>query len=89
MNQNKTVSQEIKALRHPFLRELFRENGFNLAMTLVSGLIIGVTTYIICFVGLKLGVKFGTKLSGNAKIVGGLILIGIGIEIFIKGMLGV
>ncbi|WP_034446731.1 manganese efflux pump MntP [Butyrivibrio sp. AE2032] len=67
----------------------FTISDYNLAMTLVSGLIIGVTTYIICFVGLKLGVKFGTKLAGNAKIVGGLILIGIGIEIFIKGMLGI
>lgn len=59
---------------------------YNTAMTFVSGLIIGITTYIICFIGLKLGVKFGTKLSGNAKIIGGLILIGIGIEIFVKGV---
>ncbi|MBQ7614983.1 MAG: manganese efflux pump [Butyrivibrio sp.] len=59
---------------------------YNAAMTFASGLIIGITTYIICFIGLKLGVKFGTKLSGNAKIIGGLILIGIGIEIFVKGI---
>ena len=59
---------------------------YNAAMTFASGLIIGITTYIICFIGLKLGVKFGTKLSGNAKIIGGLILIGIGIEIFVKGV---
>jgi putative Mn2+ efflux pump MntP len=56
-------------------------------MTLASGLIIGAVTYVICLVGLKLGVKFGTRLAGNAKIVGGLILIGIGIEIFLKGIL--
>ena len=61
---------------------------YNAVMTLASGLIIGAVTYIICFIGLKLGVKFGTRLAGNAKIVGGIILIGIGIEIFIKGMIG-
>ena len=65
----------------------FTISEYNAAMTFVSGLIIGITTYIICFIGLKLGVKFGTKLAGNAKIVGGLILIGIGIEIFVKSFL--
>ncbi len=59
-------------------------NGYEM---LVSALIIGAVTYIICFFGLKLGTMFGTRLAGNAKILGGLILIGIGLEIFIKGML--
>ena len=36
MRPDKTAKEEIKALRRPFLRELFRENRFNLAMTLVS-----------------------------------------------------
>ncbi len=67
----------------------FTISEYDLLMTLASGFIIGLVTYIICFIGLKLGVKFGTKLAGNAKIIGGLILIGIGIEIFIKGMLGI
>ena len=66
----------------------FTISDYNAAMTFAAGLIIGLVTYIICFMGLKLGVKFGTKLAGNAKILGGLILIGIGIEIFIKGMIG-
>ena len=47
MNQNKTVSQEIKALRRPFLRELFRENGFNLAMTLVSAALMAAGQLVI------------------------------------------
>ncbi len=67
----------------------FTISEYDLLMTLASGFIIGLVTYIICFIGLKLGVKFGTKLAGNAKIIGGLILIGIGIEIFVKGMLGI
>ena len=61
---------------------------YNWGEMFVSTLIIGAVTYVICMVGLKLGVKFGTRLAGNAKIVGGLILIGIGLEIFIKGMIG-
>ena len=47
MSQNKTVSQEIKALRRPFLRELFHENGFNLAMTLVSAALMAAGQLVI------------------------------------------
>ena len=38
--------------------------------------------------GLFLGKKFGTKLSNKATILGGVILILIGIEIFITGLIG-
>lgn len=54
---------------------------------LVEALIIGVVTLIICLCGLVLGRKFGTKLAGKASILGGVILIGIGLEIFIKSFL--
>jgi len=37
--------------------------------------------------GLFLGKKFGTKLSGKASILGGVILILIGLEIFITGII--
>ncbi|WP_081677283.1 manganese efflux pump [Butyrivibrio sp. WCD3002] len=47
-----------------------------------------VVTFVICIVGLKIGRKFGLKLAGRATILGGIILIGIGIEIFVKGFLG-
>ena len=30
--------KEIKALRRPFLKELFRENKFNLSMTVLAAL---------------------------------------------------
>ncbi|MBO6000766.1 MAG: manganese efflux pump [Spirochaetales bacterium] len=56
-------------------------------MALVSALIIGVITYFICLGGLVLGKKFGTKLSSKASILGGIILIAIGLEIFLKGIL--
>ena len=54
---------------------------------LVSCLIIGVLTFFICFAGLWIGKKFGTKLADKAAIFGGLVLIIIGIEIFITGIL--
>ena len=46
----------------------------------------GVATSFICMAGLRIGKKFGTKLSGKASILGGIILIGIGLEIFISGV---
>ena len=59
---------------------------YNLVMALVAGLIIAIVTFILCMIGLVLGKKFGTKFSGKAEILGGIILIGIGIEIFVKGI---
>lgn len=60
---------------------------YSFADALVESLIIGVVTFGICMAGLFIGKKFGTKLAGKASILGGVILIGIGIEIFISGML--
>jgi putative Mn2+ efflux pump MntP len=60
------------------------EYGF--AMALICALIIALTTFIICMIGLLIGKNFGTKLSGKANIFGGIILIIIGIEIFVKGV---
>ena len=67
--------------------------GFTIAeydflMALVSVLIIGVVTFGICLLGLLIGKKFGTKFADKATILGGIILIVIGIEIFITGLIG-
>lgn len=61
--------------------------NYNALMALVATLIIGIVTYIICMVGLALGKKFGTIFAGRASILGGVILVGIGIEIWITGVL--
>ena len=66
--------------------------GFTIAdydwvMALVCALIIAVVTFGICMAGLAIGKKFGTKLSNKAEILGGIILIAIGIEIFISGII--
>ena len=41
------TKQEIKALRRPFVRELFRKNKFNLAMTVLAAFLNAVTMLII------------------------------------------
>lgn len=61
---------------------------YDLSMALVSSLIIAVVTFCICMGGLILGKKAGTRLSGKASILGGVILIAIGLEIFISGLIG-
>lgn len=54
---------------------------------LLAGLLIGGVTFLICFIGLSIGKKAGTKLANKAGIFGGIILILIGFEIFISGLL--
>ena len=61
---------------------------YNFLMALICALIIAVVTFAICIFGLIIGKKVGTKLAGKANILGGVILIGIGIEIFVTGLMG-
>jgi putative Mn2+ efflux pump MntP len=65
--------------------------GFTIAdygfmMAFVCSVIIAIVTFFICFGGLEIGKQVGTKLSGKAAILGGVILIFIGLEIFITGV---
>lgn len=62
--------------------------NYNLAMAIACVLLIAVVTFFICVAGVLLGKKFGMKLAGKASILGGVILIAIGIEIFISGLIG-
>ncbi|MDE7385312.1 MAG: manganese efflux pump MntP family protein, partial [Anaeroplasmataceae bacterium] len=59
---------------------------YNITEALICVGIIGGITTGMCFIGVCIGKRFGTKLGYIAEIVGGLILIGIGVEIFLKGM---
>lgn len=60
---------------------------YDVKMALVSVLLIALVTFVICLCGIEIGKKFGTKLSNKATIFGGIILIAIGIEIFITGLI--
>lgn len=64
----------------------FTISEYNFMNAFVCSLIIGVVTFFICIGGLQIGKTVGTKLSSKASILGGVILIGIGLEIFITGI---
>ena len=61
----------------------FTISDYNWAEALLACGIIGVLTFFICFAGIFIGKKLGTKLADKAGIFGGVILIIIGLEIFI------
>ena len=60
--------------------------SLTLAKAIACSAIIGVVTLVICMLGLALGNRIGGRFSGKAEIAGGIILILIGIEIFVKGV---
>lgn len=64
----------------------FTISEYGFLMALVSALIIAAVTFVICMAGIVIGKKFGTKLANKASILGGVILILIGLEIFITGV---
>ena len=59
---------------------------YNTLMAFAASLIIAAVTLIICLGGIKIGAKAADKLEGKASILGGLILIGIGLEIWISNI---
>jgi putative Mn2+ efflux pump MntP len=54
---------------------------------LLSAGIIAVVTFILCFAGVLIGRKFGTRLAEKATILGGAILIAIAVKTLIQGIL--
>ena len=65
--------------------------GFTIAeypfhLALIESVIIGVVTFGLCMIGIRLGGKIGSKLGEKATVIGGIILILIGIEIFVTGI---
>lgn len=67
--------------------------GFTIASygwqnAVVCAVIIAVVTFSVCLPAVAVGKKFGDKFSSKATIFGGVILIVIGLEIFITGIIG-
>lgn len=62
--------------------------SYGFAEALISAIIISAVTFVICMGGIVIGKKFGTHLSGKASILGGIILIAIGVQIFVSGIWG-
>ncbi|MBO6310159.1 MAG: manganese efflux pump, partial [Oribacterium sp.] len=59
----------------------FTISEYHLLEAFITAVIIAVTTFIICIIGLRIGRTAGRFLKNKAGIFGGVILIGIGIEI--------
>ena len=59
---------------------------YNFIRALTASVIIAAVTFVVCICGLMLGKTFGTRLSDKAQILGGVILIIIGIEVFVSGV---
>lgn len=57
--------------------------GENIA---VSAILIGVITFCISALGVKIGSVFGTKYKSKAEFVGGVVLVGIGLKILLEGI---
>ena len=65
--------------------------GFTIAdydffSALLAALIIAAVTFFICMGGLVIGRTAGTRLAGRAGILGGVILLFIGVEIFVASI---
>lgn len=64
----------------------FTISSYTFVKAFAEAAIIGVVTFLVCLLGIRLGRTLGTKLAGKADILGGVILIAIGLEIFITGI---
>lgn len=54
---------------------------------LIATILIGIVTFIISIFGVVIGNKFGDKFEKKAKLLGGIILIGMGVKILIEHLL--
>ena len=66
----------------------FTISGYGFVAALIASLIIGVVTFVLCRLALVLGIRMGRILNRYASLVGGIILIGIGVEILLSNLLG-
>lgn len=65
--------------------------GISLALLKVeiwgAGLLIGIVTFLASMTAIRIGKSAGEKMGSRVEILGGLILIGIGLKIFLEHML--
>lgn len=59
---------------------------YDLLQALTSAAIIALITFILCITGVLIGKRSGACLCSKAGLIGGVILIAIGLEIFITGL---
>ena len=64
----------------------FTISAYSWSEALPFCLVIGVVTWIICLAGLWIGKRFGVRLARTSGLAGGVLLICIGLEIFIRSL---
>ena len=64
----------------------FTISSYGVWLAFAASVIIAVVTFAICIGGVKIGQKIGERFTSYATIIGGLILIAIGLEIFIRDL---
>lgn len=67
----------------------FTIGEYDVFMALTASAVIAAVTFGVCVAGVFIGRKFGLNFREKATIAGGIILVIIGIEIFVRGILGV
>ncbi|MBO7525922.1 MAG: manganese efflux pump [Clostridia bacterium] len=60
---------------------------YDFLSAVVSSVIIGAVTFALCFLGVVVGKNIGKAVAKKASVIGGAVLIVIGIEIFIRGII--
>ena len=60
---------------------------YSLVMMILSTIFISVITFFMCLLGFFIGKKFGNVLGNKSEILGGVILIIIGLEIFVASVI--
>lgn len=64
----------------------FTISEYGAATAVICSAIIAAVTFVICIGGIHIGKAVGMRMARRAPILGGIILIAIGLEIFIKGI---
>ena len=65
----------------------FAIDDYKMFEAIISCIIIGLVTFIICLIGVIVGKKIGKKFNGISSVIGGVILILIGVVILIKALI--
>ncbi|MCR5461668.1 MAG: manganese efflux pump MntP family protein [bacterium] len=65
----------------------FAIENYSFLESIISCIIIGVLTFIICVLGVIIGKKIGDRFTSKTTIIGGIILIVIGVIILVKALI--
>lgn len=62
-------------------------HGYSISDMLISVSIVALITYVMCFGAIRIGRAFGTRFNGKAEIIGGIVLVLLGFQLLLKGLI--